>query len=478
MTRRRPLARHSVAAAVVLLTFAAKGPIERMVGPGPPLIFFVPSVTISAWQGGGGPGLLATALAAFLCVIAFFPPIGSLTMSNPNDVARLAAFVVEGVLTSVLMEWLHRARRRSDEDRRAAEASREASRLADERLRAVIDNTDAIIYVKDKNLNYLLVNNRFSSIFGFDSGDVVGKTDHDMFPRAAAEAIRANDLRVLAEGKAIEYEEVVPRDDGPHTYMSLKFPLLDPAGSPYAIGGVSTDITPLKEAQRRALQAERLAAIGQMAAGLAHEGRNSLQRGQACLELLALRVGDRPEALDLVSGVQQAQDDLHRLYEEVRGYAAPIVLDRATCRVRDVVREAWGRLGPVRSGRDAQLRERGDPDLACSGDAFRLIQVFRNVLENALAAARDPVVIDVDWSESETGGRPAVGIAVRDNGPGLAPEQRRNLFEPFYTTKTQGTGLGMAIVRRIVEAHGGLIAVGPDDGPGATILITLPRGEP
>ncbi|HEV3122225.1 MAG TPA: ATP-binding protein, partial [Isosphaeraceae bacterium] len=65
----------------------------------------------------------------------------------------------------------------------------------------------------------------------------------------------------------------------------------------------------------------------------------------------------------------------------------------------------------------------------------------------------------------------------RDNGPGLSAEQKRNLFEPFYTTKTQGTGLGLAIARRIVEAHGGKIEAGSEDGEGATILITLPRGQ-
>ena len=132
---------------------------------------------------------------------------------------------------------------------------------------------------------------------------------------------------------------------------------------------------------------------------------------------------------------------------------------------------------PSRTGRDALLRDRGDPDLACSGDAFQLIQVFRNILDNALAAAHDPVVIDVEWAETNAAGQPAVGIVIRDNGPGLTPEQRCNLFEPFYTTKTQGTGLGMAIAKRIIDAHEGVIAAGTDNGGGATILITLPRGE-
>jgi len=476
MMSRTALARHATAVAVVLATFAAKEPIERLVGQGPPLIFFVPAVTISAWQGGLWPGLLATALASALCSYHYFPPIGSLAIANPNDVARLAAFVFQGILTSLLMEWIHRARRQADLSRREADEFREASRRAEERLRAIIDNTDALIFTKNIDLTYNIMNKKLREIAGVGEGRVAGLSDQDIFPGEVAEGIRANDRSVLQEVRAKQFEQVIPLGDGWHTYVSLKFPLLDSAGVPYAIGGVSTDITPLKEAQQRAVQAERLAAIGQMATGLAHEGRNALQNSQFCLELLTRLIGDRPEALELVAGIKQAQDDLHRLYEEVRGYAAPIILDRRSCRISDLLREAWERLAASRTGRDVRLQERGDPELACSGDAFRLIQVFRNILENALAAAHDPVVIDVEWADAKGAVQPSVGIVIRDNGPGLTPEQRCNLFEPFFTTKTKGTGLGMAIAKRIIDAHEGAIAAGTDDGRGATILITLPRG--
>lgn len=87
------------------------------------------------------------------------------------------------------------------------------------------------------------------------------------------------------------------------------------------------------------------------------------------------------------------------------------------------------------------------------------------------------MVVTAEWSPIDLHDRPAIRVALRDNGPGLSSEQRRNLFEPFYTTKTQGTGLGMAIARRIVEAHGGSIVAGGIGGPGAEILIILPRGD-
>ncbi len=232
----------------------------------------------------------------------------------------------------------------------------------------------------------------------------------------------------------------------------------------------------LKQAQERALQSERLAAIGQMMTGLAHESGNALARSKACLEMLAWEVEDRPEALELIDRIQKAQNHLKHLYEEVRGYAAPIKLDREVWDLSGIWRQAWENLAVSRQGRDTALSEdTGGLDLQCAVDQFRLEQVFRNILENSLAACPDPVRIEVQCSATTIDGQPAVQIAVRDNGPGLNAEQAQRIFEPFFTTKTKGTGLGMAIAKRIAEAHGGLIAVGPSSPGGAEILVTLPR---
>jgi signal transduction histidine kinase len=232
----------------------------------------------------------------------------------------------------------------------------------------------------------------------------------------------------------------------------------------------------LKQAQEQALQAERLAAIGQMMTGLAHESGNALARSKACLEMLAWEVEDKPEALELIDRIQKALNHLKQLYEEVRGYAAPIKLDREVWDLSGIWRQAWENLSVSRQGRDASLHEEtGGLDLHCAVDQFRLEQLFRNILENSLAACSDPVMIEVRCSKALIDGQPAVRVAVRDNGPGLDAEQRKRIFDPFFTTKTKGTGLGMAIAKRIVEAHGGRIAVGHDSGVGAEIVVQFPR---
>ncbi|MBV8486945.1 MAG: response regulator [Planctomycetaceae bacterium] len=253
--------------------------------------------------------------------------------------------------------------------------------------------------------------------------------------------------------------------------------LPDYDGSP-ALLIVANDITELKRAQEHALQSERMAAIGQMCAGLAHESRNALQRSQACLEMLALKLEDRPDSLNLINRIQQAQDDLHRLYEDVREYAAPIKLGVVRCDLAEIWLHAWQHLEPLHSARQATLHEAtGGLDLSCEADPFRLEQVFRNILDNALAACTERPEITISAIPVSLEGREAIRLAIRDNGPGLSAEQRARMFESFYTTKTRGTGLGLAIVRRIIEAHGGRVGLGESRRKGAEIILTLPRQQ-
>lgn len=232
----------------------------------------------------------------------------------------------------------------------------------------------------------------------------------------------------------------------------------------------------LLAAQQKALQSERLAAIGQMMTGLAHESRNALQRSQACLEMLALEVQDRPAALDLVARIQKAQDHLHALYEEVRDYAAPIRLAARRSDLKEILRQTWEHLSLARVGRQTRLQidDTQTHDTRCMVDARAIEQVFRNLLENALSACKDPVEIRVRFQDCFLREEPAIDVAVSDNGPGLSEEAQRRIFEPFFTTKSRGTGLGMAISNRIVEAHGGNLRVVPTTG-GACIAMILPR---
>lgn len=233
-----------------------------------------------------------------------------------------------------------------------------------------------------------------------------------------------------------------------------------------------------REANERVAQAERLAAIGQMLTVLSHESRNDLQLAISCVELLALEARGRPEMLALVRRIRLAHEHLLQLYDDLRGYAAPVQLHRERCDVNGIALQAWSSLSPLREGRDLRFDANRDGEPVHWGvDRSRLEQVFRNILENALAACPDPVEIMCQISEVRVDGERLARIVFHDNGPGLSRAQQGKIFDPFYTTKLKGTGLGMTISKQIVEAHGGEIRVESLPGYGAKFVITLPDVE-
>jgi PAS domain S-box-containing protein len=359
---------------------------------------------------------------------------------------------------------------------RQQRAERQRSEAA---FRALVQAAPCMIVILSRDHRILYFNRFAEEVTGYSTETVLGKDYFTTFLPDEYRCAVAEDIQRVSSGGATRgFEYPVLREDGTRRSMIWNAERLGEYEGVPAVLVVGQDITSLKRAQDQALQSERLAAIGQMMTGLAHESGNALARSQSCLEMLQWEVEDRPEALELIKSIQKAQDHLQQLYEEVRGYAAPIKLEREVWDLHAIWRQAWANLALMRQGRETVLREEtAGLDLHCAVDQYRLEQVFRNILENALAACPGAVDIVFDCSEASLNGYQALRIAVRDNGPGLSPEQKQRIFEPFFTTKTKGTGLGMAIAKRIIDAHGGQIAVGPGSVGGAEIIITLPRGN-
>ncbi len=137
-----------------------------------------------------------------------------------------------------------------------------ALRQSEERFRAMLDNTNNVVYLKDTEGRYILINRRFESLFHVTREGIAGKTDFDIFPSEFAKKFREDYLKALASDRPIEIVENAPQEDGVHTYISIKFRLLDLKGEPYAVGGISTDITEVKRAEASLANAQRIAHLG------------------------------------------------------------------------------------------------------------------------------------------------------------------------------------------------------------------------
>lgn len=321
------------------------------------------------------------------------------------------------------------------------------------------------------------VNSALSRLMGYDASEIIGRTPQ-LFEGTRTDRSRLLQLdEAISTVKSITLESVCQRKDGSEFPVEMHLsPVADPQGHRTHTVATLRDISERRRAEERLLQAERLAAIGKAMTGLAHESRNALQRAQASLDLLAADFEDNAQATKLIKRIQVAQDDLHRLYEDVREYARPIRIEPHPCRLDELLHQAWDELIVKRTSRETHLHEvKKAQELICDVEAFAIRQVFRNLLDNALAACSDPVEITVTWSDSVINGMPALRVSLKDNGPGVSDEHREQIFDEFFTTKTHGTGLGLAISRRFIETHGGRIEAVNSLPPGLEIAITLPR---
>jgi two-component system, LuxR family, sensor kinase FixL len=386
-------------------------------------------------------------------------------------------FILKPINPDMLRATLARVARHLHTERalRRSEEQRQLLAAAVRNLAEGVIITDADLIAPGPRI--LFANDAIRRITGYEVDELIGRSPRLLQGEATDRAALQRLKTALTKGHTFKGEFINYRKDRtPYHVEVLISPVRDDKQRITHFVAAHRDITDLKRAEERAVQAARLAAIGQMVAGLAHESRNALQRSQACLEMLAMEVEDRPDLLDLVARVQRAQDDLHRLYEEVRDYASPRRLQREPCDIAHVWRDTWSHLKFQHEAKRLQFQATSTcASRFCDADPFALGQVFRNVLENAIAASPAESEITLKCEDVALENRPAIRVSVRDRGPGIPLEVRERVFEPFFTTKTKGTGLGMAIAKRIVEEHGGRIFVSDAEGPGAEIVILLPR---
>jgi PAS domain S-box-containing protein len=414
--------------------------------------------------------LLSTIVVLLLSGFFVFAPMVRRVRRDMADVTELNALLEERVEhQSAEVHY------RAEQLERSESALRESEAL----YRSLVDHLPLSVSRKDCLGRFTFVNDRYCRLLDRPTEDIVGHTEEELLPKPMAAKHSLDDLQVMSTQSILyDVEEFHPSPGRTTIFASLTVPLLDGNGIVTGTQTALWDITDRKRAEERALHSERLAAIGQMVAGVAHESRNALQQIQACIRLLEWELGEDESKGDLISDLQSAQDRLHRLFDELQGYAAPLKVNARRCNVSEVLSETWDLVEKEIANREVSFVVRGtDVPPDCMVDPFQLEQVFRNILENALAACEDPVLIEVSFDSVPLGGQPGLEITIRDNGPGLTPEQRERIFEPFYTTKTRGTGLGMAIVKRIVDAHGGRIEASNHMTQGSKIVITLPAAE-
>ena len=372
--------------------------------------------------------------------------------------------------------------------REVAERVRAEAQLREQenRLHAIINNTTAVIYLKDLAGRYILINRRYGELFHVDQANVAGKTDFDLFPPPTAAAFQANDRRVIEANRALEFEETAPHDDGVHTYISIKFPLHDGGGRVDGVCGISTDITErlraaeeVRRHQEQLAHAGRLAVAGQLAALMAHELSQPLNAianyAQGCLNYLQSGAVEIETIRKRLGTIVAQAGRVGLFVARVREFVKNSPSARDEFALGDVVRAALEVVGPRLQDTQTRLTvDLENPGPVVVADAIQIEHVLINLLLNGMEAMLHlpPVERQMVVGTRSDGGQ--AEIFVRDSGTGVPMEMSSAIFQHFPSEKPNGLGMGLSIARGIMKAHAGSLTFRNNDDRGATFFARLP----
>ena len=383
-----------------------------------------------------------------------------------------------------------------------------------ERIKAILDNTTAIIYIKDLAGKYLLINRRCEHLFGITSESISGKTDHEVFPSEMANEFRKNDHLVLKENRPIEIEEQATHDDGLHTYISVKIPLYDISGNIYAVCGISTDITKQKKvegllkdynqrleetvasrtqdlntAKKAAEAANRAKSL--FLANMSHELRTPLNAVLGFSQLLNRSKTLSSHDMEYLNTIHRSGEHLLTLINQILDLST-IEAGKLTLKESDLdlyglldEMEDMFRIQAVHNQLDFVFERSDKVPRFIQTDPVKLRQVLINLLSNAFKFTQKggiTVRTDVEENNGETleeeGPSLRLRFEVEDTGTGISPGELTRIFDAFEQTETgrlakEGAGLGLTISRKFVELMGGHMSVKSEIGRGALFTFDI-----
>ena len=234
----------------------------------------------------------------------------------------------------------------------------------------------------------------------------------------------------------------------------------------------------LREAQEQLIQGERLATIGEMAAGIAHELKNPLVSiggfARRLEKIFPAGSMEREYADTIINEVQR----LEKMLTEILSYTRKATICYALCNINDIIEDALNIFAPIiEENRIKVTRHYPHNIISLLGDCLQLKQVFLNLFSNAQEAMKNGGELEITVSATRLNGKKAVSVKIADSGEGIKPEGIHKIFNPFYTTKETGTGLGLPIANRIVTNHGGKIRVNNHPGAGVEFNIIIPMNN-
>jgi two-component system sensor histidine kinase PilS (NtrC family) len=355
--------------------------------------------------------------------------------------------------------------------------------------RNIIQSLDSGLLTVDLSGKVNFLNRTAEKILNPSGDELKDSSINDLLPgiNRVIEEVRKKTLELSSDYQ--RSETLLSDHDGRKTYLGFSIsPLTDPAGSLIGHTLIFQDITKFKEMEEQIKRVDKMAAVGVLAAGMAHEIRNPLASLSGSIQMLKSELVLDASQQHLMEISLRESERLNALITDFLLFAQPPQTNKILYPIGGIVDETIDLFTHSASFHDGIriLRPNGHEEIRAPIDPNQMKQVFWNLFINAAQSMSHEGEIKVQlgkgnaWGlsslalSSQLKGMEWIKISIADSGSGIAPDRKEKIFEPFFTTKENGTGLGLSIVHRIIENHNGLIKVDSELGKGSTFTLFLP----
>jgi two-component system sensor histidine kinase AtoS len=422
-------------------------------------LYYVP-IAVAAVRYGRRGGVLAALTASLLYIPHVIFSWGLMGDDGINDLLENAVFLFVGAFAGTLADAERVQRQRAQaavQQLAAANTALQTQAAEAERMRAlmaaILESVDSGVLTLDADGGVIASNRAAQSMLGNTAS--LPQTIHEY----------------LADvGHGYRQVPLNGRQLGLHAS-----PLVGGLGE--AIGRVLVldDLTEVRALEEQVQRAQRLAALGRLAGGLAHEIRNPLGIIRAAAQMLQRELADQVPLSEYTQVVQTEIDRVDRLIEQLLTYAKPVSLHRGAVDIPALIERTLTLTRAYASQRGVTLTSNVASELRpVQGDAELLHQVLINLLLNGIHASEPRGEVSIEASQECEPTGSAVKLIVRDTGHGIAPGDLPHIFDPFFTTRVDGTGLGLSIVQQIVQQHDGMIEAHSELERGSSFVVRLP----
>ena len=335
----------------------------------------------------------------------------------------------------------------------------------------IFENLDIGIAVVDENLNIEMVNKAFKQMSSYNNN---ATNLVEIFPEVTH--LTKDLIKVKETLKPFETELASLYQKG-KTFRIKTLPLVVEELETPKIIILIEDITEKEHLENQIIETEKLAVIGKMAAGLSHDIKTPLAVIESAVFRIKKRVQDNKEVMQFLEKIKQQTQQAEKIINRLLNYAKPSYWQIEYTNLKEILEEA---LEIAFHSKDSKLKIENidimphiEQDLFVEGDKTALQQVFINLIINAFEAIEGKGKVEISLEKEGDFAK----VIIKDTGVGISKENLKKIFDPFYTTKERGTGLGLAVVKRILEDHRGIIEVISEKGEGTTFIVKLPLAK-